>query len=247
MLLLSHQPRSNKQASLSRNYLFIVNLNLLNTGDFRLLDLAFETKEQSIEMQLPFIAKVMENRPYMFKVIPVYVGTVSHEHQPIVAQRFLPYLKDPSSAFIFSTSLCHWGKIFGFDSKVGGLTALDSIKSLDEKAITALRELRCRPFEEFLYDNKVKVFDHRVISICLWLVQLFLTDDKFSIIQMDEEKQLKAFVRTAKFDLMGQAWSFPGVREEDNCVSFISAAIPFDCRKYIPEEDPEPDPLSKQC
>ncbi|THD18011.1 hypothetical protein D915_011138 [Fasciola hepatica] len=198
-------------------------------------------------MQLPFIAKVMENRTYMFKVVPVYVGTLSHEHQPVVAKRFLDYLQDPSTALIFSTSLCHWGKIFGFDSKLEGLTVLDSIKSLDEKAITALRELRSRPFEEFLYDTKAKVFDHQVINICISLLQQLLINDKFSIIQMEEEKQLKAMMRTANFNLMGQAWSFPGVTDEENCISFISATISLDYEKYATEEEPEPDLLSKLC
>ena len=40
--------------------LFLVNRELLETGKFELMDRKTDEEEHSIEMQLPYIAKVME-------------------------------------------------------------------------------------------------------------------------------------------------------------------------------------------
>lgn len=41
-------------------HLYSVNRELLETGEFELMDLVTDEDEHSIEMQLPYIAKVME-------------------------------------------------------------------------------------------------------------------------------------------------------------------------------------------
>lgn len=44
---------------------------LLGTGEFKRLDLSVDEEEHSIEMQLPFLAKVME-RYNLFLVVSAY-------------------------------------------------------------------------------------------------------------------------------------------------------------------------------
>lgn len=67
-----------------------------------------EENEHSIEMHLPFIAKVMEN--YDFTIIPVMVGSLSSEKEALYGEVFAPYLADPSNLFVISSDFCHWGK-----------------------------------------------------------------------------------------------------------------------------------------
>lgn len=61
-------------------------------------------------MQLPFIAKVMENHD--FTIIPVMVGHLSSEKAALYGKIFAPYLADPSNLFVISTDFCHWGKFY---------------------------------------------------------------------------------------------------------------------------------------
>lgn len=42
------------------NVFFLVNNELRNMGQFELLDLDIDEKEHSIEMQLPYVAKIMQ-------------------------------------------------------------------------------------------------------------------------------------------------------------------------------------------
>ncbi|KER21289.1 Memo-like protein [Opisthorchis viverrini] len=224
------------------------NDKLIKTGDFTYLDFPTDTKEQSIEMQLPFISKVMENQKGYFKVVPVYVGTLAHDQLTVVARRFRDYLQEPENAFIFSASLCHWGDIYGFNAQIPDApTVLDSIKAFDERAIAAMKELRFRPFDEFLLDTKAKVLDNQIIALLLFMVRQLLNVNLHTLISMDEEKVVDQMRKLAKFKLMGQAWSYPDVTPADSCISYVSAVVELDEERYIPEEPPEPNPLNKLC
>ncbi|CAH8840796.1 unnamed protein product [Trichobilharzia szidati] len=223
-----------------------VNQKLLKSDDFRLLESNNDHKEQFIEMQLPFIAKIMENRKYLYTVIPVYIGALSHEQQRYIAKHFLPYLNDPSNVFIFSVSLIHWGEIYGMNTiHPETTTVLETIKKLDDLAITALSSLRFKSFDEFLLDTKSCVYDYQVYNIFLWMMQQFLDEDLYYLRNLDEEKAKKAMRKTASFCLQGQTWSFPSVTKDDSCISFISASIIFDEEKYIPDEPLPLNPLDK--
>ncbi|VDQ05528.1 unnamed protein product [Trichobilharzia regenti] len=175
------------------------------------------------------------SRKYLYTVVPVYIGALSHEQQRFIAKHFLPYLNDPSNVFIFSVSLIHWETT----------TVLETIKKLDDLAITALSSLRFKSFDEFLLDTKSCVYDYQVYNICLWIIQQFLDEDLYYLRNLDEEKAKKAMRKTASFCLQGQTWSFPSVTKDDSCISFISASIIFDEEKYIPDEPLPLNPLDK--
>ncbi|CAL8099493.1 unnamed protein product [Calicophoron daubneyi] len=225
-----------------------VNNELFKTGEFILLDPPYDSKERSIEMQLPFIAKIMENFTGRFKVIPVYIGVLERDQQRTIARRFQQFLKDPGNVFIFSASLCHWGEIYGMKTQMPDKrTVIDSIKAADNIAVEALKQIRFKPFEEYMLDTKSKVLDYQVFNVCIWLVRQFLDEDHYALTQMDDETALKAMQQTATFTLVGQAWSYPDVTPSDSCISYISATISLDKERYVPEEPEPPDPLSKLC
>ena len=56
----------------------------------------------------------MESRKGKFTVIPVLVGSTSHEKERMYGELFAPYLKDPENLFVISSDFCHWGKRFRF-------------------------------------------------------------------------------------------------------------------------------------
>lgn len=51
---------SNVQLNFPSTSYATVNAELLKTGDFQLLELADDAKERLVEMQLPYIHKIME-------------------------------------------------------------------------------------------------------------------------------------------------------------------------------------------
>jgi AmmeMemoRadiSam system protein B len=71
-----------------------------------------EEAEHSIEMQMPFIAKVMGDRH--FTIVPILVGSLSAQRQQSYGKMFARYVADPQNLFIISSDFCHWGSRFHY-------------------------------------------------------------------------------------------------------------------------------------
>ena len=69
-----------------------------------------DEEEHSIEMHLPYIAKVMESRKGKFTIVPVMVGATNGQRQADYGKIFSPYLANPENLFVISSDFCHWGK-----------------------------------------------------------------------------------------------------------------------------------------
>lgn len=87
--------------------------------------------EHSIEMHLPYVAKVMEN--HEFTIVPVLVGSLTHERESEYGRVFSKYLADPDNLFVISSDFCHWGSRFHYQyyEKNWG-KIYESIQKLDE-------------------------------------------------------------------------------------------------------------------
>ena len=108
-----------------------VNEELMNTGEFEVMTLEADEDEHSIEMHLPFIARVMQNNRD-FTVVPILVGSLSPDKESKYGRIFAKYLSDPSNLFVISSDFCHWGQRFRYtyyDDKKGEIH--ESIKALD--------------------------------------------------------------------------------------------------------------------
>ena len=64
--------------------------------------------EHSIEMQLPFVAKVMESRRGNYKIVPVIIGGINSEKEKIYGQLFAKYFLEPRTLFVISSDFCQW-------------------------------------------------------------------------------------------------------------------------------------------
>lgn len=82
---------------------------LNETGKFDVMDLTMDEEEHSIEMQLPYIAKVMANKKDCFTIVPVFVGAINSHQEQEYGKFFGPYLADPENLFVISSDFCHWG------------------------------------------------------------------------------------------------------------------------------------------
>ncbi|XP_060063056.1 protein MEMO1-like [Ylistrum balloti] len=109
-----------------------INQELYGTGKFETMKISTDEDEHSIEMHLPFIAKVMERQRGQFTIIPVLVGSLSTEKEQDYGALFSRYLADPTNFFVISSDFCHWGQRFHFvsyDQQHGEIW--ESIKALD--------------------------------------------------------------------------------------------------------------------
>lgn len=94
----------------------LVITSLYSTGAFSWMSQKVDENEHSIEMQLPYIVKMMKNTP--FTLVPVLVGSLSNESEEQYAEIFAKYMLDESNFFIISSDFCHWfANIFSSFSK----------------------------------------------------------------------------------------------------------------------------------
>ncbi|XP_049815318.1 protein MEMO1 [Schistocerca nitens] len=126
-----------------------VNADLDATGHFEWMDMSVDEDEHSIEMHLPYVAKVMEDYKDSFTIVPVLVGSLTPDKESVYGSIFSQYLADPQNLFVISSDFCHWGHRFRYtyyDRSWGDIfqaityldkMGMDIIESLDPQAFTA--------------------------------------------------------------------------------------------------------------
>ncbi|CAI0415212.1 unnamed protein product [Linum tenue] len=77
------------------------------TGKFELMDLRVDEAEHSMEMHLPYLAKVFKG--HQVKVVPILVGALNAESEAKYGKLLEKYIDDPKNFFSVSSDFCHWG------------------------------------------------------------------------------------------------------------------------------------------
>jgi len=94
---------------------------LRRSGAFSALPMSVDEAEHSIEMQLPFLAEILNSplnggSPAM--LVPLLVGQVGPEEEAKYGRLLAPYLQEEGNLFVISSDFCHWGAQFGY-TRVG--------------------------------------------------------------------------------------------------------------------------------
>lgn len=129
---------------------------LMDSGEFSPLDLDDDEAEHSIEMHLPYIAKMMQGKSY--KVVPIVVGALSPESEAMYGGLLEPYLSLPENAFIISSDFCHWGARFGYQFRRKEDEQIHaSIAWLDSEGMKAIEKKDPDVFHTYLrtYENTI--------------------------------------------------------------------------------------------
>lgn len=103
------------------------------TGKFEMMDLHVDEAEHSMEMHLPYLAKVFHGYVvlhlevpcfcydlrgslfngckcrYSVKIVPILVGALSAENEAMYGRLLAKYVDDPNNFFSVSSDFCHWG------------------------------------------------------------------------------------------------------------------------------------------
>lgn len=185
---------------------------LRSTGAFDVMSLDTDESEHSIEMQLPYVAKVMASKKDRFTVIPVLVGSISADKEAKYGQIFAKYLADPSNLFIISSDFCHWGDRFHYtyyDQTKGSIH--QSIKALDYMGMEIIETLDHEGFTSYLKKYSNTICGRHPIGVFLGAVNALRTHGP------------NGFSMQLKFRNYDQSNQCSGMR--DSSVSYAAASF----------------------
>jgi len=186
---------------------------LMSTGHFGTMEKDVDEDEHSIEMQLPYLAKVFEGHDV--KVVPVLVGSLDKQNEELFGRVFAPYLDNPENFFVISSDFCHWGKRFSYtfyDSSRGAIH--ESIQWLDHEGMRIIESQNPQAFHDYRKKYKNTICGRHPIAILL--EAMAQCESRFDL----------GFVRYAQ--------SSKCKTEKDSSVSYASAVV------RQPSENDEP-------
>ncbi|CAK8995441.1 Protein MEMO1 (Mediator of ErbB2-driven cell motility 1) (Memo-1), partial [Durusdinium trenchii] len=134
---------------------------LRKTKDFSVLPMEVDEAEHSVEMQLPFLALLLQGpkRPPA-KLVPMLVGQVDAKAEALYGQRLAPLLQEEGTIFVISSDFCHWGAQFGY-TRVGSPSLARTyrdgphpdnakIEGLDREGMALIEEQNAEGFRTYL-------------------------------------------------------------------------------------------------
>ncbi|XP_050314908.1 protein MEMO1 [Anthonomus grandis grandis] len=191
-----------------------VNNELETTGHFEWMDMDTDENEHSIEMHLPYIAKVMENYKHQFTIVPILVGSLNPDKEAYYGRILSRYLADPQNLFVVSSDFCHWGHRFRYtyyDRSYGSI--YQSIEGLDRVAMNIIENLNPAEFTNYLRKYGNTICGRHPIGILLQAIQELLRSDG---------------TQNASLKFLKYAQSSQCHNMNDSSVSYASAALVID-------------------
>ncbi|KAK7473680.1 hypothetical protein BaRGS_00035077 [Batillaria attramentaria] len=141
---------------------------LYATGAFDTMSISTDEGEHSIEMHLPYVAKVMESRRNQFTIVPILVGSLSPEKEQQYGAILSSYLANPENLFVVSSDFCHWGKRFNYtfyDKSCGKIW--QSIEALDKAGMSIIERMDPAGFTSYLRDYQNTICGRHPIGVLL--------------------------------------------------------------------------------
>jgi AmmeMemoRadiSam system protein B len=138
-----------------------------------------DEEEHSIEMHLPYIAKVMESRKGQFTVVPVLVGALKEGKEELYGRIFSRYLADPHNLFVVSSDFCHWGGRFHYthyNKKNGPIHS--HIERLDHDGMERIESLDPKAFSAYLQETRNTICGRHPIAVLLNAVSELQSSDR---------------------------------------------------------------------
>lgn len=187
-----------------------VNADLDASGLFEWMDMRTDENEHSIEMQLPYIARVMDQYRDQFTIVPILVGSLTSEREAVYGKLLARYLADPQNLFIISSDFCHWGQRFRYtyyDRSYGAIH--QSIEGLDRAGMSIIEGLNPAEFTEYLKKFGNTICGRHPIGVLLHTIQALLRSET-----------TRASLKFLKYAQSSQCRNM-----NDSSVSYASAAL----------------------
>ncbi|KAH9287511.1 hypothetical protein KI387_031628, partial [Taxus chinensis] len=168
-----------------------VNAELRATGKFEVMDLQVDEAEHSMEMHLPYLAKVFQGWPV--KIVPILVGALSAESEAMYGRLLATYIDDPKTFFSVSSDFCHWGARFNYvyhDRKQGAI--YKSIEALDQKGMDIIEYGNPDAFRDYLLEYENTICGRHPISVFLHMLKNCSVRMNISFIQYEQSSQCRS-------------------------------------------------------
>ncbi|XP_062117609.1 uncharacterized protein LOC133831362 [Humulus lupulus] len=161
------------------------------TGKFEQMNIRVDEAEHSMEMHLPYLAKVFEGHPV--KVVPILVGAVNAENEAMYGQLLAKYVDDPQNFFSVSSDFCHWGSRFSYtyyDKKHGPI--YKSIEGLDKMGMDIIETRDPDAFTNYLLEYDNTICGRHPISVFLHMLRGCSTKIKINFLRYEQSSQCKS-------------------------------------------------------
>eukprot|EP01135_Chromosphaera_perkinsii_P010431 Nk52_evm1s2127 gene=Nk52_evmTU1s2127 len=190
------------------------NKELLKNGNFSEMEVGVDEDEHSIEMQLPFIYKVMEENP-SYTIVPVLVGSIGKAKEQLYGKIFAKYLSDPANLFVISSDFCHWGKRFRFtayDKSKGDI--FQSIEHMDRMGMKFIENLDPSGFYDYLKECGNTICGRHPIAVLLNAID-----------EIRKSSELGSSFKSPQVKFLSYSQSSQVVSPSDSSVSYAAAAL----------------------
>jgi AmmeMemoRadiSam system protein B len=164
---------------------------LLATGKFEVMNLSVDEEEHSMEMHLPYLAKVFKG--CSVKIVPILVGSCTTEAEGMYGRLLAKYIDDPSNFFSVSSDFCHWGQRFSYtyyDKKRGPI--YKSIEALDQKGIDIIESGDPDAFRGYLHDYGNTICGRYPIGVFLNMLKHCMTRMRIKFVQYEQSSHCKS-------------------------------------------------------
>ncbi|KAJ7966213.1 MEMO1-like protein [Quillaja saponaria] len=161
------------------------------TGKFELMDIHIDEAEHSMEMHLPYLAKVFEG--YQVKVVPILVGAVDAKNEAMYGLMLAKYIDDPNNFFSVSSDFCHWGSRFNYmyyDKKHGPVHK--SIEALDTMGMGIIETGDPDAFKEYLLEYENTICGLHPISVFLHMLRNSSSKIRIKFLRYEQSRQCQS-------------------------------------------------------
>ncbi|CAF1097616.1 unnamed protein product [Adineta steineri] len=191
-----------------------ISSGLHKTGLFSLMNKQQDSDEHSLEMHLPYIAKIFEKKRKDFKLVPILVGSLDSSKLEKYGQLLAPYLCNPRILFVISSDFCHWGRRFSYnphDPADGEIWQF--IEKLDHKGMELIEKMSLPDFHNYLRSTDNTICGRYPISLLLATI--------------DQAKKVIPPNQLPKFHMqfVKYAQSSQVKKSNDSSVSYASAVL----------------------
>lgn len=154
-----------------------MNRELLRTKMFEEMSMQADEDEHSIEMHLPYVAKVMEGK--QFKIVPIMVGSLSSSRELAYGELFAKHLVNEENLFVISSDFCHWGSRFDYqyyDRNWGQI--YESIEKLDRLGMETIETCDPSQFKSYLHKYGNTICGRNPITLILNAIHRLISENR---------------------------------------------------------------------
>ena len=159
------------------------------TGKFSKINKSQEEAEHSLEMHLPYIRKVFQNRE--IKLVPIMVGSLEGGEEEY-GRIFAEYFNDRENLFIVSSDFCHWGQRFGFtpyERECGEI--YQSIEAMDREGMRFIENQDLDGFKSYLNRTRNTICGRNPIILLLSTLICAGNPVRTKFVRYDQSEQVK--------------------------------------------------------